>query len=201
MWINFKLFYAPRHEVNTPAVARDQQPGSVSSLNERRSSSASCHISGGLWRGGCWEMRGREEGDHSCRATADQPQWVSWRCQRERQRSQPLRLWHRLQEAHLHQHPAQGRERDNRDKEYLQHTALIKERGQTKTCVRVILPQLMAVCVHTEKCLQMGGKTLDGENCYNAQPLVAYCSNTQCYIYSGFSQCTLFQAAFCKKRK
>ncbi len=118
---------------------------------------------------------------------------------RERQRSQPLRLWHRLQEAHLHQHPAQGRERDNRDKEYLQHTALIKERGQTKTCVRVILPQLMAVCVHTEKCLQMGGKTLDGENCYNAQPLVAYCSKTQYYIYSGFSQCTLFQATSCKK--
>lgn len=134
MWINFKLFYALWHEVNTPPVARDQQQGSVSSLNERRSSSASCHISGGLWRGGCWETGGGV-------TAAGQPQWVSWRCQRETKVKTPEALAQTSRSS-----PSHRSRWNNRNKEYLQHTALIKAIGHTKTCVTVILPHLMGVC-------------------------------------------------------
>lgn len=89
----------------------------------------------------------REGGGHSCRATADQPQWVSWRCQRETKVKTPEALAKTSRSS-----PSHRSRWNNRNKEYLQHTALIKGTGHTKTCVTVILPQLWVFAWCAEKC-------------------------------------------------
>lgn len=59
----------------------------------------------------------REGGGHSCRATADQPQWVSWGCQRETKVKTPEALAQTSRSS-----PSHRSRWNNRNKEYLQHT-------------------------------------------------------------------------------